>query len=98
MRLGIGESESGTPRAAENRVPLGDAEMFTQDFNVGNKVPGRVVCGVGIRPRLTAASLVEQNHSVFRGVEENGVCFGAVSAGSTMEEDDWIGLDIKIIG
>jgi hypothetical protein len=98
MRLCIGESESGTPRAAENCVPFGDVEMLTQSFNVGDKMPCSVVRGVSIRARLTAASLVEQNHSIFRGVEEDGVGFGAIAAGSTMEENNCIRLDIKKFG
>lgn len=79
-------------------MPLGDVEMLTQSFNVGDKVPGCVVCGVGIRARLTTTSLVEQDHPVFRGVEEDGVGFRAIPAGSAMEEDDWLGLDIKKFG
>lgn len=72
--------------------------MFTQDFNVGDEVPGSVICGVGIRARLTTASLVEQNHSILRGVEEDGVGFGTVATWPPMEENDWMGLEVNECG
>jgi len=72
--------------------------MLAQLFDVFDEMPSSVVCCVGIRARLTTASLVEQNHSVFRGVEEDGVGFGAVPARPTMEVDDCKALTIRKVG
>lgn len=72
--------------------------MLTQLFNIVDEMPGSVVCGVGIRARLTTASLVEQNYSVFRGVEEDGVSFGAVPTRPAMEVDDCKALAVREIG
>jgi hypothetical protein len=75
-------------------MPFGDIQMVAQGFNIRDEMPSSVVGRVGIRPRLATASLVEQNHSVFRRVKEDGVGLGAVSARPAVEVYDCTALAI----
>jgi hypothetical protein len=79
--LGIGEGESGTPRAAEH-LPALNAKVLADSLDVGDEVPG----GVGFERRvgraLAASALVEVHDSVFFGLEEAAL-FGIGAAART---------------
>ena len=63
MRLGIGERERRAPGTAAE-LPALEPEMFAQPLHVGHKIPGRVLGKLGMRRRLPAAALVEQDDSI----------------------------------
>ena len=58
-------------------------------------MPRGVVSRVGIRARFTTASLVEQNHSVFRWVEEGRVSFGTITTRAAVKENRCPKLDCE---
>lgn len=89
VRLRVGQREGGAPGPAEDGVPFGDLEVSAESFDVGDEVPGCVIGGRGIWAGLTAASLVEENNAVVRGVEEDGVGFCAVPAWTAVEIYDY---------
>ena len=69
MRLGIGQRQRRAPRAAEHQ-PFVEAGHLAQPLDVGDEMPGRVGLEAGVRRRLAAAALVEQDDVVELRIEQ----------------------------
>jgi len=63
MGFGIGERQRRAPGAAEDE-PFFDAHHFAQPLDVGDEMPGGVGFDRGVRGRLSAAALVEEDDVV----------------------------------
>jgi hypothetical protein len=94
--LGVCQGQGGAPATAKDEMPFWDVEMFAQSFDVGNEVPCRVVFGAGMRLGFTGAALVEEDYTVFFGVEELGVGFGGFAARTAMKEDNYNALSASL--
>lgn len=86
MFLRIGQSERGTPAAAEDQ-PFVDAHERAQPLHVVDKMPGRVGLKAGMRRGTACSALVEQHHVVAFGMKGAAVARRNAAAGATMEED-----------
>ena len=90
VALGVGESQGGSPRPAEDEPAL-HAQVLAQCLHVRDQVPGGV--HRQIRPRLpgmgqgaSAPALVEQNNAVALGVEDSAMVRRAASARPPVDE------------
>ena len=67
MGFGIGQCQCGAPGAAHH-LPALDLQVAAQHLHVGDEVPGGVLGQFGMRRRLAATALVEQDDVVGGGI------------------------------
>jgi hypothetical protein len=84
MLLRVCESQRRAPRAAKDKVPLWDIQVFAESFDIGNQMPGRVVVGASIWTRLSAAALIKQDYAIMLWVEELRVCLSTLTSRAAM--------------
>src|SRR6185295_7937335 len=93
MFFGISERQRRAPRAAKDKPAL-DAEERPKPLDVGDEMPGRVGLELGMRPRFSAAALVEEENVVARGIEELPMDRTDPAAGPAMQKDRRLALRI----
>src|SRR5207342_2168870 len=96
MGLRIRQRKRRTPTATEY-LPSVDAEFFAQQFDVTDKVPGGVVDEVCVRRRTAAATLVEQDDPVLRGIVEPAHLRAAAGARAAMKQHHRLALRIAAL-
>ncbi len=94
VRLGVDQSQGHSPRHADDQPPV-NAEMLTEQLDVGHQVGGGVGREVGVgfagqRAAPPAAPLVEQHRSIGLGVEVPPRPGRCSAAGPAVEEHGWL--------
>jgi hypothetical protein len=85
--LRVEQGEGAAPGAAEDDVPLLDADVTAELLDIIDEVGGGVLSQVGAGRGLAGAALVEEDYAVDGWVEELGVVFGGVPPWPAVEED-----------
>jgi hypothetical protein len=86
----IGKRQRRTPRAAED-LPFLNANHFSQAFDIGHKIPGRVVLKRRIRRRFATTALVKKDHVVARRIELPALIWRNAATGPTVQKNRWLG-------
>ena len=87
MGLGVGQCERTAPRSAEY-LPFIDTALLAKEFDVRNKMPGRVVDQRTTRCGFTAAALIEEDDPLCRRVKKSSHFGTARSTRSAVQEND----------
>jgi hypothetical protein len=64
-----------------------NAEVFAQPLQIGDQVPGRVVLETRMGPAAAAATLVEEDDAIARGVEKPARARVAARTGTAVQEN-----------
>ena len=87
MFFGIGQCQRRAPGTADQQ-PLGDIEMVTDDFEIGDEVSGRIGAARQIGMAPAGATLVDQEDVIARRIEQGPVRMLRTAARSSMQKDD----------
>jgi hypothetical protein len=85
VRLGISESQCGTPGSTEN-LPSLNLQVLADLFNIGDELPSGVVFKRRVRCALATASLGIVNDAVFLRVEETALLGIRAAAGTAVQK------------
>jgi hypothetical protein len=68
--------------------------MLTQEFHIGNQMPGGVVDQARVRFAAATAALIKEDNAIDVGIEKASCAIVASSARSAMHKHDWLAFGI----